>query len=210
MLLVAGSFLGCNTKAPVFPVEYRVTFIPTWTVNTHPVNYPSNAQFSPFITYSHKPDSDVFTLGLLAPDYLTGFAENGSTSALLEQIDVMRSSSHALDRAYGETVTYPQVSEVILGFDDSHTYCTILSKIEPSPDWFIAADSVNLKQGGIWVDTISVKTKAFDAGIDAGSNFNSPAQSQVPPLPVQVITTSPLATNGTVKSMATIGFKRVK
>lgn len=205
-----GVFYGCDTKEPDFPVKYRVTFTPTWTVNSHPVNYPANAQFSPFVTYSHKLDSDVFTVGLLAQAYFTGFAESGSTGALLEQIDVMRSSSHALDRAYGETVTYPQVSEVILGFDDDHTYCSVLSKIEPSPDWFIAGTYVNLKSGGNWVDSLTVKTKAYDAGIDAGNNFNSPAQPQNPAQAVQLITTAPLANNGTVASMATLSFKRVK
>lgn len=206
-LLMIGS---CTDPVPDFPVKYRVTFTALWNVNTHPVNYPSDASFSPFIAYSHKASSDLFTVGLIAPESIRILAENGLLTRAGEDIDILRSSDRALDRTTGDGVSYPRSSEAILGFDDAHTMATVLAKISPSPDWYVAATNVQLYSNGAWVDSLTVETAAYDAGSDMGTTFDSADQPTNPLSAISVINTSPLAENGTVRPLVRIGFKKVK
>ena len=203
-------FYSCHDAVPDFPVKYRVTFTSTWTNASHPVDYPPDAAFSPFICYSHKANSALFDLGLVAPGGIPDFSTSGSVRGVVTDIDLLRSAGKALDRSQGDGVVYPQVSEVFLGFDDDHTYCSVLSHIVPSPDWFIGAINVQLKTTAGWVDTTAVLTVAYDAGVDGGTTFNSTPNPTIPPQPVKIINSAPLANNGTVRSMATISFKKVK
>jgi hypothetical protein len=208
--LFAVMISSCDEGIPDFPVKYELTFTPLWTVNTHPVNYPQDAAFAPFISYSHKTGSELFTVGLIASESISILAETGQLTRMEEDIDVLRSSDRALDRARGDGVTYPRNSQVVLGFDDTHTMATVLAKISPSPDWFVAANNVQLYVNGAWVDTLSVNTIAYDAGSDMGMSFESADQPNNPASPVSIITTAPLAENGTVAPLARVSFKKIK
>jgi hypothetical protein len=210
LLILLVVFTSCNDEIPDFPVKYTVTFTPLWTVNTHPVNYPQDASFSAFISYSHKSGSELYTVGLIAPESVGIFAENGALTRIEEDIDILRSSDRALDRAKGYEVDYPRNSEITLGFDDAHIMVTVLSKIKPSPDWFVGANNVQLYVNGAWLDTLSVNIVAYDAGTDMGTSFESADQPNNPAQPVSIITTSPLAENGTVAPLARVSFKKVK
>ncbi|MDX2003376.1 MAG: spondin domain-containing protein [Chitinophagales bacterium] len=203
-------FASCGDELPDFPVEYQATFIPLWTVSTHPVDYPTDAAFSAFEVYSHKSGSELFTVGLSATEAIKQLAENGNVRQLEEQIDLLRSSDRALDRTFGDMVTYPRNSAVVLGFDEAHTQVSVLAKIIPSPDWFVAVNNVQLFQNGTWVDSVSVNLVAYDAGTDSGNTFYAADQPTTPPNAVQIINTAPLAENGTVAPMARVSFKRVK
>lgn len=79
--------------------------------------------------------------------------------------------------------------------------------IAPSPDWFIAVRDVELYEKGKWITDKTVEVGAYDAGTDAGVNFTSPNKDETGS--IKRITTPPLATNGKVKSMGTVTFKKI-
>merc|ERR1712029_69146 len=49
-----------------------------------------------------------------------------------------------------------------------------MSKLVPSPDWFVGVDSLNLCENGHFVETIKIEAGPIDAGTDNGFTFTSP------------------------------------
>lgn len=49
-----------------------------------------------------------------------------------------------------------------------------MSRIVPSPDWFIGIDGFDLCVDGNWVDSITIEADPIDAGTDNGFTFTAP------------------------------------
>ena len=49
-----------------------------------------------------------------------------------------------------------------------------MSKIVPSPDWFVSVDSLDLCDGGKFVDSRQLDLGPLDGGTDNGLTFTSP------------------------------------
>ena len=78
--------------------------------------------------------------------------------------------------------------------------------VAPSPDWFIAVNSLNLRSGNNainngWKDTFTLDVFAYDSGTDSGTNYTS-SDNPNAPVPVFMITGFPINGN----KMATITF----
>jgi hypothetical protein len=60
--------------------------------------------------------------------------------------------------------------------------------IAPSPDWMIAINSINLREGGSWSNEIVIPLFPYDAGTDSGVNYTSGNQPTLPnPDPISVL-----------------------
>ncbi|CAD6996582.1 unnamed protein product [Ceratitis capitata] len=58
--------------------------------------------------------------------------------------------------------------------DSNHSLVSLMTRIVPSPDWFIGVDSFQLCVGGSWIDTVTVEMDPLDAGTDNGFTFTAP------------------------------------
>ncbi|XP_065369157.1 spondin-1 [Calliphora vicina] len=58
--------------------------------------------------------------------------------------------------------------------DSNHSLVSLMTRIVPSPDWFIGVDSFQLCVGGSWIDTVTVEMDPLDAGSDNGFTFTAP------------------------------------
>ncbi|XP_011179363.1 spondin-1 [Zeugodacus cucurbitae] len=58
--------------------------------------------------------------------------------------------------------------------DSNHSMVSLMTRIVPSPDWFIGVDSFQLCVGGSWIDTVTVEMDPLDAGTDNGFTFTAP------------------------------------
>ncbi|XP_017476627.1 PREDICTED: uncharacterized protein LOC108366675, partial [Rhagoletis zephyria] len=58
--------------------------------------------------------------------------------------------------------------------DSNHSLLSLMTRIVPSPDWFIGVDSFQLCVGGSWIDTVTVEMDPLDAGTDNGFTFTAP------------------------------------
>ncbi|KAK7084319.1 Spondin-2, partial [Halocaridina rubra] len=58
---------------------------------------------------------------------------------------------------------------------------SLISKIVPSPDWFVGVDSFELCEDGNWVDNVKIQVDPMDAGTDNGLTFTSPNWPTSPP-----------------------------
>lgn len=203
-------FNACTKDRPTFAVEYEVRVTCLWSVDSHPADYPQTAELAPFEVFSHKLGTEAFTVGLLCSEGIRQMAEVGNLITLQEEIDLFRAGDRALDRDMGQSITFLRTSSVRLGFSETHHLFTLMAKISPSPDWFIAAQGVELYNGSSWIDSMDVYPEAYDAGTDRGQTFvaaNIPAQ---PREAVQIIRSQPLADNGVVAPLARITLVRVK
>ena len=211
VLVCSVCFVACTKDTPTFPVEYELRFRNEWSAQTHPVDYPQDAHFTPFVTYSHKQDAKLFNTGLIASAGIKQYAETGIINTINEEIDIIRGGGRALDRDLGAAdVYFYQTSAVRLGFNDESHYLTWLSRIAPSPDWFVAIDQFDMRPNGEWADSIVIYPDAYDAGTDNGQTFYSSDLPAEPRNAIDLIRSQPLADNGVVAPMASVTLVRLK
>lgn len=201
---------SCAKEQQVFPVQYLISVQNTWGVDSHPTDYPGYARIEPFLAVSHRETTNLFSLLFPATDGIRQMAESGVMVKLEQEVDEQRGGDLALDRSLGDRLTFYETSTVYLGFNDTHTYLTLMARISPSPDWFISAYKVNMKPNGEWMDSVVIYPDAYDAGTDLSQTFTGDAIPANPAQPVSLMTSVPLAYNGVVPPLAKITLVRIK
>lgn len=214
LALIVFSFIllssSCVKEQPDYPVEYNISVQNIWGVDTHPTDYPANPRIDPFLAVSHRSTTNFFDLSLPATEGIKTMAESGIMVKLEEEVDIQRGGDLALDRSLGDRLVFFETSTVFLGFNDTHSYLTLMARISPSPDWFVSAYKVNLNPNGEWVDSLVIYPDAYDAGTDLAQTFTGDAIPANPRLPVSVITTVPLANNGVVPPLVKVTVVRTR
>lgn len=95
------------------------------------------------------------------------------------RVDILEEQSQGEDGVYDE-FTAPAIStgagrtESEFFVDGNHSRISIMSRIVPSPDWFIGIDAFDLCVDGNWVDSITIEADPIDAGTDNGFTFTAP------------------------------------
>ncbi|XP_037092000.1 spondin-1-like [Pollicipes pollicipes] len=170
-------------------VAYKLDVETHWSKRRFPKHYPlwrPPAQFSKFFGMSHNSSRVLFRPGELASEAVRQFAEHGS-SAGLEVI--AQGHSGVLDQFTAPPVKQGEGSAHARIFVDGiHSQVSLMSKIVPSPDWFVGIDSVDLCDGGRWIDSLDVKLFPMDGGTDQGMTFTSPNWASEPHEPICQIT----------------------
>ncbi len=201
---------SCVKEQQRYPVQYTISVQNIWGVDSHPTDYPANPRIDPFLAVSHRASTNLFDLSLPASEGITQMAETGFMVKLEEEVDIQRGGDLALDRSLGDRMGFFETSGVFLGFNDTHTYLTLLARINPSPDWFVSAYKVNLKPNGEWVDTMVIYPDAYDAGSNLAQTFTGEPIPANPRFPVSLITTVPLANNGVVPPLVKVTVVRTR
>lgn len=158
---------------------YKATFISKWNKTTHPKDYPENlAHFSTVIGGTHADKHVIWEVGSKASPAVKRFTEWGDTRSLLNKLSrkkylgiikigpIMKSNKPFTDRFRA---------------DKHHHYLSMISKIKPSPDWFVGVDRFNLCNDSdcSWKNNITIQLGPIDAGTDSGLKFKAPnLQSQ--------------------------------
>ncbi|EDS42923.1 conserved hypothetical protein [Culex quinquefasciatus] len=121
---------------------------------------------------SHNRAFNLFRLNDLASASISRFAESGHAHALEEELSrqspAIHDEFHLPKIAKGEGS-----SEGTFFLDGSHTMVSFITKIVPSPDWFVGLDSYNLCRGGRWADNVTIELSPLDAGTSNGLTFTS-------------------------------------
>jgi len=189
---------------------YRATFEAVWSSSTHPNGFPPGGHFSGLIGMTHNENKLLFEEGAAADLGIRDMAELGSKTDLTTDIEAAISQGSAQFVISGDGVD-PSPGSISVEFTitSSHPLVSITSMVVPSPDWFIAVESVNLFPNGEAVDLVTEIVQVYDAGTDSGTDFNSANQPSVPPDLISVITDPPLAENGMVAPMGSITFEKI-
>lgn len=154
---------------------YKVVLHTFWSRDTFPKHYPDwrpPAQWSKVFGRSHDKSFTLFRLGKKSSPGVKAFAETGRSDMLEEQ-------SQGEGGIYDEFNAPPILSgvgrtEAEFFVDGNHSRVSLMSRIVPSPDWFIGIDSFDLCVNGNWLDSITIEVDPIDAGTDNGFTFTAP------------------------------------
>lgn len=167
---------------------YEIIFDSNWSQATHPHSsgsLPSQAHWSPFAIAVHNDEVDFLSMGELASQGIENIAETGNTTVFLQEVTTAITNGNAkegfqagdIDTALGSMITSVALTE-------EFPLLTMLSMIAPSPDWFVAADSMQLFDGTDWVQEVVLDVYAYDAGTDSGVDYASSNSDTNPAEPI--------------------------
>lgn len=204
-----------TTPAPTITPQplsatYTVTFDATWSSRTHPLEAPSNPHFSPLVGGTHDARASFWAAGALASAGIENMAERGATSPLDEEVERAIAAGRAELVLRGDPIgRSPGRASITFTVSQAKPLVTLVSMLAPSPDWFVGVDGLDLFAGGVWAEEIVVPLPPWDAGSDNGRTFTSPDADAVPPRPIALISTSPLAPSGTADPVGRFTFRRI-
>ncbi len=178
---------------------YTVTFKGNWSAANHPTNFPGGNHFSSAVGMVHKPGVTFFEEGELASLGIKDMAEQGQNGPISTEIGTLVSNGSALSYYSGGGLPtgLDEVSFTIT-VNEEFSWVTLVSMIAPSPDWFVAAEDVNLFDNGTFISNLTVDGISYDAGTDSGPNFTSGNQVTSPAENITLITDAPLGNGTTV------------
>ena len=191
--------LTCSGSA-----TYTFSFTPEWTAASHPIDYPGNPHFSPFVGATHNTDVTLWQTGSLATSGIQQVAETGGTSTLANEINAARGLGSAdqliLDSSGipASQVTAGTTRSIEFTVNPGHTVFSIISMIAPSPDWFVGLSNIELCQNGEWISEFSREAFTYDAGTDSGVTYTSANEVTDPAETIFRITDGPFVNDNTL------------
>ncbi len=196
LLLVLFTFIT-PVQAGEYSARYRVTFVGEWTVASHPIDFPGGAHFSPLVGSIHNEEGFIWQANEIATNGMKEMAETGGTSILRSDINNMimnTATTESLIRGPG-SIGAEDVDAIEFDISESHPLFSIVTMIAPSPDWFVGVAGIDLLEGGVWINELTVSLLPYDAGTDSGITFTSSNSATSPRAPIQQINQSPLPSN---------------
>ena len=190
--------------------RYRVTFQATWSVATHPDDFPSSAHFSPLVGGTHNAGVTFWQEGVVSTLGIRNMAERGFTSTLSDEINVAIGSGKAERVFTGSGIGSPAATSLDFDVSQTHPLVTLVTMVAPSPDWFVGVAGLPLFENKAWVDEKRIDLIPWDAGTDNGPTFTSPDVPAEPTRPIARILTAPLSPGGRVTSLGTFVFTRLQ
>jgi len=188
---------------------YELTFTSTWTVDTHPANYPPNPHFSGLIGGTHNTAVQFWSTGETASDGIKSMAELGSKGTLRSEINQAKGDNNADEIIDGRGLGRPPTStKTTFDIRPPWNLVTVTSMLAPSPDWFVGVSGLNLLDEDMnWIDTLEIDLFVYDAGTDSGSNYTSQNRPTNPREKIERIQESPFLVDGGVRSVGTFRFE---
>ncbi|MBT8274064.1 MAG: spondin domain-containing protein [Bacteroidia bacterium] len=154
---------------------YRITFTGDFTANSHPTDYPNNASFEGMFIMAHSNASSLFSVGQLASDGLELYVEEGDNSLLTTEHTPVMDNDPTTIIVNGNDIGPTGTDVVQITITPETTYLSIVSKITPSPDWFVGIDGFNLANpDNSLVEDVTISLAPIDAGTDSGTTYESP------------------------------------
>lgn len=153
---------------------YNITLTTNWTPELYPKQFPTwrpPAQWSQMWGYSHARPHILYEIGSVASDGVASFVETGSSDSLLSELDL----SSVLDIVTSPAITSGAGSTRTTVFvDGTNSKVSLMSKLVPSPDWFVGVDSLDLCESGQLAASVVRDLAPQDGGTDNGFTFTSP------------------------------------
>ncbi len=186
---------------------YTVTFESTWSIGTHPDDFPPDPHFSGLIGAAHDATTTLWEPGELASPGIESMAETGSKALLESEVnDLILAGSAFAVLSGGGIGTSP--GSVALTFDLNTDYplVSLVSMLAPSPDWFVGVNSLALFDGADWSPLEEITLFTYDSGTDSGTMYTSPDADTQPAEPIALIDGYPFFYDGDIVEVGTFEF----
>ncbi len=156
---------------------YDISFTSIWNATDH-TSVPGGAHWSDLIGATHSTANEFVELGVNATQGIQDVAESGSNTEITNEINDAVTAGNAdqlLQQSFSPSAAISTATLSNVEVSENFPLLTLVSMIAPSPDWFIAINSLNLRNvtNTDWKDTFSLDVFAYDAGTDDGSDYTS-------------------------------------
>ncbi|XP_072746118.1 spondin-1 isoform X2 [Anoplolepis gracilipes] len=186
--------------------KYEVTFEGSWSRHTHPKDFPSKGwliRFSDVIGASHTGDYRFWQYSSngvphtqshahIASTGLRQVAEAGTTRKLESELKDQSEHIRTIIKARG--IAYPNVTGrtfAVFRVDNKHHLMSLVSKIDPSPDWIVGVSGLELCLPNCsWIIHKELNLYPYDAGTDDGITYLSADSPTEPQEPIRRITST--------------------
>ncbi|XP_032453865.1 spondin-1 isoform X10 [Nasonia vitripennis] len=191
-----------DDPGPVLPeccacdeAKYELAFEGLWSRYTHPKNFPSkpwNARFSDVIGASHTSEYRFWEYNGYASEGLKQVAENGVTRVLESELKNQSQHIRTIIKARG--INFPNITSktfAVFRVDQMHHLMSLVSMIDPSPDWFVGVSGLELCLSNCsWIEHKELNLYPIDAGTDDGITYESVDAQTEPRDVIRRITTT--------------------
>jgi len=190
LLTLVSRLVGATSCPSERLAVYKLELETFWDERNFPKQYPQwrpNAQWSKTIGYSHGLSLSLFTVGHLVDEGVRQFVETGDSEVL---------DQGAENRTFLDAILAPPILKGVgktsanIFVDGNNSRVSAMTKIVPSPDWFVGLDSLQLCKDGHFIQTYATEVFPLDAGTDNGFTFTSPNWETEPRAEVFTITNS--------------------
>ncbi|RKE92189.1 T9SS type A sorting domain-containing protein [Ichthyenterobacterium magnum] len=190
--------------------NYNISVTTIWNSMQHS-SVPGNAHWSNLIGATHNTPNEFVSLGTNATTGIKDVAERGNNDEFIIEINnVIDAVPPRADQLLRDDFSPFAGNDSVAGFtnitvSEDFPLITLVSMVAPSPDWFIAVNSLNLRSGDNsnngWKETFTMDVFVYDAGTDGGANYGS-SDNPISPVAVSMLNSSPVGGN----KMAEITF----
>lgn len=172
---------GLNAQA-----TYKITFNPDFSEMDHPTDYPDNASFAKMFVMAHSSNTTLYTIGSAATDGLKRYVTDGDIGGLQSEYSGEEGTSNATKIAIGNAIGATGSSDsVTIVINPDLLEISFVSKISPSPDWFVGVRSFSLvNPDNSLVDYIEIPVYPLDGGADAGTTYNAETSPETGPVAI--------------------------
>ena len=166
---------GNNGNSGLNPTaEYTVTFSTEFSEEEYPEDYPNNASFGTIVAIIHSPELSIYEVGQLASDGFASYVASGDVDGLASFL-----SSQGGEQNEGQFVIQTEGSIDAVGtktftltFTPERTRVTFLAKLNPSPDWFLGASSLDIVDGIELKNEVTSDLILLDGGTRSGTTYD--------------------------------------
>jgi len=174
VLMLVSRLVGGTSCPPERLVVYKMELQTFWDEQTFPKQYPQwrpSAQWSKTVGYSHGQSLSLFSVGNLVDEGVRQFVETGES----EVLDLAAENKTFLDGILAPPIlTGVGKTSANIFVDGNNSCVSAMTKIVPSPDWFVGLDSLQLCNDGHFIQSFATEVFPLDAGTDNGFTFTSP------------------------------------
>ena len=161
---------------------YRVTFTGGWTSAATPDGVPDGAHFSRLIGAVHSANVTFVKGGETASAGVKSMAERGVTPDLGAEVTAAMADALSVLRGYSNFNPTSTESLTATTLTSEHPRVTLLTRVSPSPDWFVGVSGlVLLNSDGHWLRSHEVALYPWDAGTEDGGEFSLDNDATDPP-----------------------------
>lgn len=199
-----GAMASCTPGDPT--ADYVVTFDATWSMTTHPTDFPSNPHFSGLIGTTHDDSYVMWEPGGISTPGMEEMAELGRKTPLDTEIAAATGTDVFLS-GMGIGTSPDSVTLAFTANAGAH-YVSLVSMLAPSPDWFVGVHGLSLCENDAWASEVTATLYVYDSGTDDGTTYIAPNVETVPFAPIARHEGVPFLVGGYVEPVGTFTFTR--
>ncbi|NMH86264.1 T9SS type A sorting domain-containing protein [Flavivirga algicola] len=207
-------FLISLTSFSQSTANYTVVFESIWesiadnpTDGQSSIDLPSSAHWSALVGATHQTANTFLMMGAAASPGIESVAETGGFNTFQTEVN-NSSDADKFINAGGLGSAKGSITINSLEVNEDYPLVTLASMVAPSPDWFIAVNSINLRSGNNsvnngWKETFTIDLFPYDAGTEDGTTYSL---SNLESDPIGVITSRSNVTPFNDKKIGTLTF----